>query len=197
MGHQVREHAIDGCKCDTCRLERVNAAKRIAELETRQQELLASMVRLTRETPYPEEVSGRDALIAEVGTLRARVRELEWLSVLTPASTARYASPLINESEIPGVMWLKPYRMIEGGPLVTTNDSNGDLLVAVMVDTAVMPGPSFEVARFEAAKDYVREHMASGFAAGILELARRIGQHWRDQQGVNGALLDELAEVTR
>ncbi len=51
--------------------------ERIAELEARQQELLAAMVRLTRETPYPEEVSGREALIAEVGTLRARVNEIE------------------------------------------------------------------------------------------------------------------------
>lgn len=30
----------------------------------------------------------------------------------------------------------------------------------------------------------------------IVRLARQIGRHWRDQQGVNGALLDELADAT-
>jgi hypothetical protein len=31
----------------------------------------------------------------------------------------------------------------------------------------------------------------------ILALAMKIGQHWRDQQGVNGGLLDQLAELTK
>jgi hypothetical protein len=31
----------------------------------------------------------------------------------------------------------------------------------------------------------------------VLELAREIGRHWRDQEGVNAHLLDELAEATR
>lgn len=30
----------------------------------------------------------------------------------------------------------------------------------------------------------------------IIQLARTIGRHWREQDGVNGALLDELAELT-
>lgn len=29
----------------------------------------------------------------------------------------------------------------------------------------------------------------------VLELARLIGAHWRDQEGVNAALIDELAEA--
>jgi len=32
--------------------------------------------------------------------------------------------------------------------------------------------------------------------ARILELALQIGEHWRTQEGVNGALLDELARLT-
>lgn len=31
----------------------------------------------------------------------------------------------------------------------------------------------------------------------ILDLGIKIGKHWRDQDGVNGALLDELAQLTR
>jgi chromosome segregation ATPase len=53
----------------------------IAALEARQQELLALTVRLTNETPFPEEVKGwtaqRAAMIAEIGTERARVGEIE------------------------------------------------------------------------------------------------------------------------
>lgn len=30
----------------------------------------------------------------------------------------------------------------------------------------------------------------------IVSLARQIGEHWRGQEGVNAALIDELAEVT-
>lgn len=33
--------------------------------------------------------------------------------------------------------------------------------------------------------------------ARILGLAKTIGQHWRDQEGVNSALLDELAKLTQ
>lgn len=54
---------------------------RIAELEVRRDELLALTVRLTNEVPFPDEVRGwtaqRAAMIAEVGTLRARNAELE------------------------------------------------------------------------------------------------------------------------
>jgi hypothetical protein len=30
----------------------------------------------------------------------------------------------------------------------------------------------------------------------IIDLAEEIGRHWRDQEGVNGALLDQLAKLT-
>jgi hypothetical protein len=33
--------------------------------------------------------------------------------------------------------------------------------------------------------------------ARIVAIARVIGEHWRTQEGINGALLDELAEATR
>ena len=51
------------------------------ERETRIQQLLRDYVRLTNEQPFPEELrdwpAQRAALIAEVGTLRARLAELE------------------------------------------------------------------------------------------------------------------------
>ena len=53
---------------------------RIAELETRRDELLALTVRLANVVPFPDEVHGwttqRAAMITEVGTLRARAAEL-------------------------------------------------------------------------------------------------------------------------
>lgn len=30
----------------------------------------------------------------------------------------------------------------------------------------------------------------------IVEVAKKVGEHWRDQEGVNGALLDELGKLT-
>lgn len=30
----------------------------------------------------------------------------------------------------------------------------------------------------------------------VLDIAHRIGEHWRTQEGVNGALLDELGQAT-
>ena len=61
-------------------LEVAGKQERIDALETRQQELLATIVRITNETPYPDEINGwtdqRAKLVAEIGTLRARVAEL-------------------------------------------------------------------------------------------------------------------------
>lgn len=67
---------------------------RIAALETRRDELRALTVRLTNEVPFPNEIQGwtaqRAAMIAEVGTLRARVSELsnkaDRLAVVAAAS---------------------------------------------------------------------------------------------------------------
>lgn len=42
-------------------------------LRARRDELLAAMVRITRETPYPEEAGNAGVLLAEVGTLKARL----------------------------------------------------------------------------------------------------------------------------
>jgi len=74
--------AAQGYHCD-CGF---NIAARTAErFERRQQELLATIVRVTNETPFPDEIKGwtdqRAKLVAEVGTLRARVTELEqWVT---------------------------------------------------------------------------------------------------------------------
>ena len=50
-------------------------------LRSRIDELLTLVVKIINETPYPEELTGweaqRRAIIAEIGTLKARVRELE------------------------------------------------------------------------------------------------------------------------
>ncbi len=58
-----------------------DAEDRVSALETRQQELLQTIVRLTNETPFPDEIKGREAqraaMVAEVGSLRAKVAELE------------------------------------------------------------------------------------------------------------------------
>ncbi len=52
----------------------------VERLEARIQELLALTVRLTNEVPFPDEVRGwlaqRAAMIAEIGTLKARIVEL-------------------------------------------------------------------------------------------------------------------------
>lgn len=59
----------------------VNDRKQIEKLEARQQELLATIVRLTNETPFPDEIKGwefqRAKMLTEIGTLRSRVAELD------------------------------------------------------------------------------------------------------------------------
>lgn len=53
----------------------------VATAEHRMGELHMALVKVTRETPYPEELdecrSARAALIAEIGTLRAKVVGLQ------------------------------------------------------------------------------------------------------------------------
>ncbi len=62
-------------------VNRLSASLAAAEAErdaliVRRDELLAAMVRVTRETPYPEEAGSAATLIAEVGTLRSQVTAL-------------------------------------------------------------------------------------------------------------------------
>lgn len=61
--------------------ERDAARAESVRLQTRVDELLATCVRLTQETPFPDEFKDwqatRAAMTAEVGTLRARVAEIE------------------------------------------------------------------------------------------------------------------------
>lgn len=79
-----------------------DALDEVERLRTRQQELLALVAKLTRETPYPAELdecrSARAALIAEVGTLRAalarpanpmdRKRRCDYCGKMTRITTA-------------------------------------------------------------------------------------------------------------
>ena len=66
--------------CETILGERDALRIEVERLRARQDELLAAMVRITNETPYPDEINGwteqRAKLIAEVGTLRAEVADL-------------------------------------------------------------------------------------------------------------------------
>lgn len=54
--------------------ERATQAERERDaLVTRRDELLATIAKLTRDVPYPEEANAANVLIAEVGTLRAQL----------------------------------------------------------------------------------------------------------------------------
>ncbi len=61
--------------------ERDEARAEVEKLTIRRDELLATIVRITNETPFADEVAGwmdqRAKMIAEIGTLRSRVSELE------------------------------------------------------------------------------------------------------------------------
>lgn len=67
--------------CDVMEDIGEQASKRIAELEQRQQGHLALIVKLTNETLFADEIAGwkeqRAKMIAEIGTLKARIAELE------------------------------------------------------------------------------------------------------------------------
>lgn len=56
-------------------VERLQAE--VERLETRQRELLVTIRNLSASTPYPEEARNAATLIAEVGTLRSRLAEVE------------------------------------------------------------------------------------------------------------------------
>lgn len=76
-------------------------ASRIAALEARQQELLATIVRVTNETPFPDEVKGwteqRAKMVAEIGTLRSGLREA---CALLRTCRSGDAGPVITTSQI-------------------------------------------------------------------------------------------------
>ena len=73
----------------------------VSALKIRIDELLASFVRMTRETPYPEEDRAASVLIAEVGTLRAqlaaRTAERDENRNQTEAALSRQMRPTAEE----------------------------------------------------------------------------------------------------
>lgn len=79
----------------------VNDRKQIEKLETRQQELLATIVRLTNETPFPDEIKGwefqRAKMLTEIGTLRSRVAELD--TALNVANVVAGEAALVLEQQ--------------------------------------------------------------------------------------------------
>lgn len=54
----------------------IGAVEDVEQLDKRQQELLVTIRNLSATTPYPEEAGNAAALIAEVGTLKAKLAEL-------------------------------------------------------------------------------------------------------------------------
>lgn len=64
---------------DELRVERDALKQEVERLTARNAELLAAMVRLTNELPYSDEFEGwesqRAAMLVEIGTLRAELRE--------------------------------------------------------------------------------------------------------------------------
>jgi predicted nucleic acid-binding Zn-ribbon protein len=90
---KMAEDAMDSG--DTMHPSQVIAAlDRVEALETRQQELLATIRNLSSSVPYAEEAGNAATLIAEVGTLKARV--VEWKreasSAMVRAATAENAA---------------------------------------------------------------------------------------------------------
>lgn len=80
--HELRERVRELEEMlDVAADERRGFNAKVVALETRQQELLDLVARLSQSTPLASELEGwesaRRALVAEVGTLRARVAELE------------------------------------------------------------------------------------------------------------------------
>lgn len=77
---QTAAHA-EVCPKNMVRIERDRARDEVNKLRTRQQELLSLVANISQSTPLDSEVSEalaqRGALLSEVGTLRARVTELE------------------------------------------------------------------------------------------------------------------------
>lgn len=75
---EIRERRAD----DAATEERLQvAAGKVEQFEARQQELLNTIKRLGNETPFPDEIKGwegqRAKMVAEIGTLRARIVECE------------------------------------------------------------------------------------------------------------------------
>jgi hypothetical protein len=104
---------------------------RIAELETRRDELLALTVRLTNEVAFPDEVKGWTAqcavMIAEIGTLRARAAELSaQVDRLTAAAERRAlrktAAVDIPETKHETSASIAAWQNETFGPATTTRD---------------------------------------------------------------------------
>lgn len=81
----------------TC--ERDAAFREIDALRIRQQELLVTIRNLSLLAPYPEEASDAATLIAEVGTLKARIAEVERERDEALAAQQRLMIKAINASE--------------------------------------------------------------------------------------------------
>lgn len=92
----IADEAIASAEREIDRMKAIESAELAAErdegarLRERIQELLRDFQKLTREMPYAEEAKSTSTLIAEVGTLRARVQSLLTLN-------NQFASARVNE----------------------------------------------------------------------------------------------------
>lgn len=96
--------------------------------------------------------------------------------------------------------------------LVIHGDAIGEVREAIREKVSGFPDHLLEDLARSVAKRVLALRMPSGLDAAdmrafrawrmagndtVLAIARKIGEHWRDQEGVNGALLDELADATK
>lgn len=82
---------------------------------------------------------------------------------------------------------------------MTLDERQGMTLLLARVRASIddpKMGP-VETALIGHAITWITQRISAPDDAAILELAHQIGAHWRDQEGVNGELLDALAEATR
>jgi hypothetical protein len=95
---------VGSAECLELLIESVPAlVAEVRALRIRRDELLATVARVSRETPYPDELKGweaqRRAMVAEVGTLRARVADLGSALAIAQQSYTTVADAVAASSE--------------------------------------------------------------------------------------------------
>lgn len=63
-------------------------------------------------------------------------------------------------------------------------------------DAGALRGEEEQTASDEVQRQWLAILAKAQALDAILDIAMTAGRHWRDQEGVNGAVLDELARVT-
>jgi predicted nuclease with TOPRIM domain len=118
---------------------------RVTKLEQRQQELLATIVRVTNETPFPDEIKGwqdqRAKMIAEVGSFKSRCAELERDLALQTFATGEVAMELERQmGKVEKMLPVYQAALLWRRELIGERASY-DLRLEAAVDTATKEGP--------------------------------------------------------